>query len=91
MGDRYTVTLYVPDAQGNAVPVRTRSSKEREQLSQYLRDLGRFLRGNRDALARWQGKKIAGAELVTATRTILAIEPALSEFSLYRAFNGTGA
>src|SRR5712692_9435146 len=29
--DRYTATLYVPDAQGNAVAIRTHSSKEREQ------------------------------------------------------------
>ena len=89
--DRYATTLYVPDAQGNSVPVNTRSSKEREQLSQYLRDLGRFLRGDRDALAHWHGKKIAGVELVTASRTIIAIEPALSDFSLYRALNGGNA
>jgi hypothetical protein len=86
--DRYTATLYVPDAQGNAVAVKTRSSKEREQLGQYLRDLGRYLRGTRGALAPWHGKKIAGVELVTAGRTIAVIEPALSEFSLYRTFNG---
>src|SRR5579862_6998043 len=29
--DRYTVTLYVPDAQGNPVAVKTRSSRERTQ------------------------------------------------------------
>lgn len=86
--DRYSATLYVPDAQGNSLAVKTHSSKEREQLSQYLRNLGRYLRGQRDALAKWSGKKIAGVELVTAGRTIVAIEPALSEFSLYRAFNG---
>src|SRR5260370_4290881 len=44
-GDRYAATLYIPDAYGNSVPVRTRSSKDREALSQYLRDLGRYLRG----------------------------------------------
>jgi hypothetical protein len=86
--DRYAVTLFVPDTRGNSVPVKTHSSKEREQLSQYLRDLGRYLRGKRDALAKWHGKRIAGVELVTAGRTIVAIEPALSEFSLYRSFNG---
>lgn len=89
--DRYSATLYVPDAQGNAVAVKTRSSKEREQLGQYLRDLGRYLRGKRDALAPWHGKRIAGVELVTAGRTIVAIEPALSDFSLYRTFNGGAA
>jgi hypothetical protein len=86
--DRYTATLYVPDAHGDSIAVKTRSSREREQLGQYLRDLGRYLRGNRDALARWHGKRIAGVELVTAGRAIVAIEPALSDFSLYRAFNG---
>jgi len=86
--DRYTATLYVPDAEGNAVAVKTHSSRERERISRYLRDLGRYLRGKRDALAPWHGKKIAGVELVTAGRTLVAIEPALSEFSLYRSFNG---
>ena len=86
--DRYTATLYVPDAHGDSIAVKTRSSREREQLGQYLRDLGRYLRGNRDALARWHGKRIAGVELVTAGRAIVAIEPALSDFSLYRTFNG---
>lgn len=86
--DRYTATLHLPDARGNSVAVKTRSSKDREALSQYLRDLGRYLRGKRDALAAWHGKKIAGVKLVTDGRTLAAIEPTLSDFSLYRAFNG---
>lgn len=86
--DRYAATLYVPDARGNSVAINTRSSKDREALSRYLRDLGRYLRGKRDALANWHGKTIAGVELLTAGRTIVAIEPALSEFALYRAFSG---
>jgi len=85
--DRYTATLYVPDAKGNSVAIRTRSSRDREALGQYLRDLGRYLRGDRDALSRWRGRKIAGVELLTDERTIMAIESALSDFSLYRAFN----
>jgi len=86
--DRYTATLYIPDAEGNSVAIKTRSSKDREALGQYLRDLGRYLRGNRNALSAWRGKKIAGVELVTDERAIVEIEPALSDFSLYRAFNG---
>lgn len=89
--DRYSATLYVPDARGNPVPLPTRSSKERRQASNYLRDLGRYLRGQKNALAKWHGKKIAGVELVTAGRTVVALEPALSEFSLYRAVNGGAA
>lgn len=89
--NRYTATVYLPDRYGNPVEVPTQSSKERKQASQYLRDLGRYLRGQKNALSRWHGKKIAGVELVTAGRTIVAMEPALSEFSLYRAFNGGAA
>jgi hypothetical protein len=85
--DRFSETLYVPDVHGNPVPLVTRSSNERTQASEYLRDLGRYLRGERNALSQWHGKKIAGVELVTAGRTLKAIEPALSGFSLYRAFN----
>lgn len=89
--DRYTATLYVPDERGNPIPVKTHSSKDREAVGQYLRDLGRYLRGDRNALSAWHGKEIAGVKLVTDRRTILAIEPALSDFSLYRAFQGGGA
>lgn len=89
--DRYSATVYLPDRYGNPVEVATRSSKERKRASQYLRDLGRYLRGQKNALSRWHGKKIAGVELVTAGRTIVAMEPALSEFSLYRALNGGAA
>jgi hypothetical protein len=85
--DRYYATLYVPDENGNAVPVHTRSSKDRSALSRYLRDLGRYLRGKRDALAPWRGKTIAGVELVTSGDVLVSIEPALSEFSLYRFTN----
>ncbi len=85
--DRYTEALYIPDAQGNAVGVKTRSSRDREALGLYLRDLGRYLRGDLNALSAWHGKKIAGVELLTDERALVAIEPALSDFSLYRTFN----
>lgn len=85
--DRFSVTLYIPDAHGNSVAIRTRSSKERSEASQYLRDLGRAQRGKRGALTPWRGKKIAGVELFTDESELVSIEPALSEFSLYRVFN----
>jgi hypothetical protein len=85
--DRFTETLFIPDALGHSVPIRTRSSKERSDAGQYLRDIGRALRGDIRALSRWHGKKIAGVELVTDVRALAAIEPALSDFSLYRTFS----
>jgi hypothetical protein len=89
--DRYTETLYIPDSKGNSVAINTRSWKERQEAGEYLRDVGRSLRGDRKALSKWRGKKIAGIELVTDERVIAAIEPALSDFSLYRQFNVGGA
>jgi hypothetical protein len=86
--DRYSATLYLPDAKGNSVAIRTRSSKERTEASEYLRDLGRYQRGNASALARWNGKTIAGVELVTDGNAIKTLEPVLSDFSLYRVSNG---
>jgi hypothetical protein len=85
--DRYTQTLYIPDAQGNSIAIKTRSSKERSEAGQYLRDIGRALRGDVRALTKWRGKKIAGVELFTDEGALVSIEPALSEFSLYRIFN----
>jgi len=86
--DRFALTLYLFDAQGNKVAIKTRSSKDRKAISRYLRDVGRYLRGKRDALAEWHGKRIAGFELVTAGRTLVSLEPLLSDFSIYRVFNG---
>ena len=86
--DRYPVTLYLPNKQGKAVPIKTRSLKDRTDASHYLRDIGRVLRGDRTALREWRRRrKIAGFELVTDKRALKAIEPALSDFSLYRTFN----
>ena len=85
--DRFSVTLYIPDAQGNSVAIRTRSSRERSEASEYLRDLGRALRAHRGALTKWRGKKIGGVELFTDESALVSIEPALYELSLYRIFN----
>lgn len=83
--DRFAAVLNIPNAEGTLVPVKTRSSKDRTALSQYLRDIGRYLRGETDALAKWRGKTIAGVQLVTDEKAILDMEPLLEDFSLYRA------
>jgi hypothetical protein len=83
--DRFTAVLNVPSAEGKLLSVKTRSSKDRTALGEYLRDIGRYLRGDVDALARWRGKSIAGVQLVTDERAILDMEPMMEDFSLYRA------
>jgi hypothetical protein len=86
--DHYAATLYVPDAQGNPVPVNTKNSKQRAQVSAFLRDVGRFYRGDLAALDRWQGKRIAGVELITSSQTLKSVEAQLSDFAIYSTFNG---
>ena len=88
MSGRYALTVYLPDEHGYPVALDHPSRRERKQASDYLRDVGRYLGGNRKALSKWHDKKIAGVELVTDGRTLVAMEPALSDFSLYHALNG---
>ena len=84
--DRYRHKVYLPDDRGNPIEVNG-SWRQRQDAGRYLGDLGRYYRGARGALSTWHGKNIAGVELLTDERTLVAIEPALSDFSLYRAFN----
>ena len=86
--DRFRETMYVPDERGNPVPVHTRNFKTRAEVSAFIRDVGRFLRGNKSAMDKWHGKRIAGVELVTSSRTLISIEAQLSDFAIYGAFTG---
>lgn len=86
--DRFHETMYVPGVDGNPVPIHTKSRKQRAQVSAYLRDVGRFYRGDNAALARWHGRRIAGVPLVTSSRTLKSIEAQLSDFAIYTTFNG---
>jgi hypothetical protein len=86
--DRFREIMYVPDESGNPVPVPTRSSKERAEVSAYIRDLGRFYRDEKSALAAWRGKSIAGVPLVTDARALKRVEDQLSDFAIYSTFNG---
>jgi hypothetical protein len=86
--DRFREIMYVPDAHGNPVPVPTKNSKQRAQVSAFLRDIGRFYRGDKTALAGWHGKRIAGVELVTSSHTLKSVEAQLSDFAIYSTFNG---
>jgi hypothetical protein len=86
--DRFRETMYVPDRHGSPVPVPTRSSKERSEVSAYLRDIGRFFRGEKRAMNKWRKKRISGVEVITDPRILIGIESQLSDFSIYNAFNG---
>jgi hypothetical protein len=60
-------------------------------VSKYKAAVNRFLRGDRDGMAEWHGKKIAGVELVTAGNTLKSLaDKGLLPYSLYRSFSGGG-
>jgi hypothetical protein len=69
--------------------VSVRGSKTASRFAKYKADVNRFLRGDRDALSAWHGKKIAGIELITAGSTLKNLaDKGLLPYSLYRSFSG---
>ena len=89
--DRHSATLYLPNEQGEIVPRETRSSKERKAANAFLQELTRWQRGKPNKLSDWENREIGGIGLLTDPATIRAMEPALSEFSLYRTLSEGGA
>jgi hypothetical protein len=87
-GDRFVAFLNLPDEQGNMVLRKFRSSKERGQARAFLEDLNRYQHGKLTSLAKWRDVKLGGFGLLTDPRTIKTAEPEMSDFSLYRSFNG---
>lgn len=87
-GDRFVAFLNLPDEQGDIRLRKFRSSKERGQAHAFLEDLNRYQRGKLATLAKWRDVKLGGFGLLTDPRTIKTTEPEMSDFSLYRSFNG---
>ena len=88
--DRYVRYLQIPGPHG-PIDITAHGSKEASEIARYKAAVNRFLRGERNALAEWHGKKIAGVDLITAGRTLKGLaDKDLLPYSLYRSFN-TGA
>jgi len=87
-GDRRAETVYVPDSHGQIVPRETKSSAERSEANEFLRELGRYTRNKPNNLADWKNRTIGGIDLLTDPATIRVAEPVLSDFSLYRGIGG---
>src|ERR1700685_579524 len=89
--DRLVRYLQIPGAKGPQ-DITVRGSKAASKFANYKASINRLLRGDRNAMAQWQGKKIAGIELVTDPKVL--IEQARKEilpYSLYRSLSGGGA
>jgi hypothetical protein len=89
--DRLVRYLQIPGPDGPR-EITARGSKVASEFASYKAAVNRLLRGDRDAMAHWQGKKIAGIELITDTKTL--VEQARKEilpYGLYRSLSGGAA
>jgi hypothetical protein len=89
--DRLTRYLQIPSVDGPR-EITVRGSKAASKFANYKAAINRLLRGDRNAMSKWHGKKIAGIELVTDPKIL--IEQARKEilpYSLYRSLSGGAA
>ncbi len=86
--DRLVRYLEIPGANG-PVEIRVRGSKAANEAARYKAAVNRFLRGDRDALAEWHGKKIAGVDLLTSGNVLVdQADKGLLPYALYRSLSG---
>jgi hypothetical protein len=89
--DRYVRYLEIPGPQG-PIEIAAHGSKEASEVARYKSAVNRFLRGERNALAEWHGKSIAGVDLITAGNTLKNLaDRDLLPYALYRSFNAGAA
>lgn len=89
--DRLVRYLQIPGPDGPR-DVTVRGLKAAREFANYKAAINRLLRGDRHAMARWDGRTIQGVRLITDTKTL--VEQARKEllpYSLYRSFSGGAA
>ena len=86
--DRLARYLQIPGPDG-PIEITARGSKQASEFAKYQAAVNRLLRGDRNALADWHGKKIAGIQLVTKADTLVALARNESlPYALYRSPSG---
>ena len=89
--DRLMRYLQIPGPNG-PIQISVRGSKAASEVANYKAAVNRFLRGDRNALAKWHGKKIAGVELITARNTLVdQADKGQLPYALYRSLSGGAA
>jgi hypothetical protein len=86
--DRLARYLQIPGPNGPR-EISVRGSKAASEVANYKTAVNRFLRGDRNALAKWHGKRIAGVELVTDPKVLVdQADKGLLPYALYRSLSG---
>jgi hypothetical protein len=89
--DRLVRYLEIPGLHG-PIEITAHGSKEATEVAKYKSAVNRLLGGDPNALASWHGKKITGAELITAGNTLKGLaQKELLPYSLYRSLSGGAA
>ena len=82
--DRLVRYLQIPGPDG-PVEITVRGSKAASEVAKYKAAVNQFLRGDLNALKPWEGRRIAGNELLASPAAIKALaERDLVPYSLYR-------
>jgi len=90
--DRLVRYLQIPGFDGKPRDINARGPKIASEFANYKADINRLLRGDRHAMDKWHGRRIAGIELVTDPKIL--IEQARKDilpYSLYRSLSGGAA
>jgi hypothetical protein len=86
--DRLVRYLQIPGPDG-PIEITAKGLKQAREFAKYKAAVNRLLRGDRNALAEWHGKKVAGTQLVTNTDILVALaRNELLPYSLYRSISG---
>jgi hypothetical protein len=86
--DRLVRYLQIPGPNG-PVEISVRGSKAASKVARYKAAVNRFLGGDRNALAEWHGRRIAGVELVTDGNVLAdQADKGLLPYALYRSLSG---
>jgi hypothetical protein len=80
--------LQIP-GQNGPKQITVRGLKTASKVAKYKADINRALAGDLKALAKWDGKKIAGVELITDVKVLAEqADKGLLPYSLYRSLSG---
>jgi hypothetical protein len=89
--DRLVRYLQIPGPDGPR-DITVRGSKAASEFANYKAAINRLLAGDRHAMAKWHGRRIAGIELVTDTETLVEqARKGILPYSLYRSLSGGAA
>jgi len=89
--DRLVRYLQIPGPNGPR-EISVRGSKAASEVANYKAAVNRFLRGDRNALAKWRGKKIAGIELITDGKVLVdQADKGQLPYALYRSLSAGAA